>query len=127
MARAQKGPRKFPKDSIEENLYKESGELLRRSRELAGLETESTKYTALWWRDYRHKDKKSLIKNLTKEQELKLGYVSDASKCALILLEAAAKHKDKDWVAVEDKLQEYFNIFFGYNYNKEDLLLSTRD
>lgn len=101
---------------LEDRAYGLAGLCLHRSRRKLGLETDSVQYTVNWWKAYRHEDKEALVENLVKEQALQMCLKENlnvAKKCTEILLEAAAEHKKKDWVAVDKKLEEYFTIYLS--------------
>lgn len=98
---------------MEQKFYSLAEEALKKSREIVGLETESVKYKIKWWKAYGHGERDVLFENLVKEHEVQLEDKELAEKCADILLDAMEYHDVKDWESVDEKLEEYFEIYFN--------------
>ena len=100
---------------IEENLvYKNAGELIRKSRAAVGLETKSVEFTINWWKAYRHGDVTTLLENIVKEHVCQLNCVNNlpvAQHCTQLVMEAGEEHTKHDWNNCEAKLIKYFEIY----------------
>lgn len=102
-------------ENREDMMYQNAKQHLIKSRELVGLEIRSPQFTVAWWKAYRHKDKSVLLENLVKEHLCQIGNDHETAKqCADLLIEAANYHKERNWGAVEKKLEEYFEIYFKH-------------